>query len=105
MAIAVQAAIVCAIALTGTYVKLAVIANVAILLVYLACCVGAGRLRRLNAGAEGKPFLMPAGGVVPWVAAALMVGLLARAKLDEWLVTGAVAAAASLLFLWRRRHG
>ena len=105
VAIAVQAVVVCAIALTGTYVKLAVVADVAILLVYLACCVGAGRLRRLNAGAEGKPFLMPAGGVVPWVAAALIVGLLARAKLEAWLLTGAVAAAASLMFLWERRRG
>jgi amino acid transporter len=104
VAIAVQAVIVCVIALTGTYVRLALVADVAILLVYLACCVGAGRLRRLDAGAEGQPFLMPAGRVVPWVAAALIVGLLARAKAEAWLLTGAVAAAASLLFLaqWRR---
>lgn len=104
VAIAVQAVIVCAIALTGTYVKLAVVADVAILLVYLACCVGAGRLRRLDVGAEGKPFLMPAGSVVPWVAAALIVGLLARATAAAWLATGAVAAVASLLFLARSRR-
>jgi amino acid transporter len=104
VAIAVQAVIVCAIALTGTYVKLAVVADVAILLVYLACCVGAGRLRRLDVGAEGKPFLMPAGKVVPWVAAALIVGLLARATAGAWLATGAVAAAASLLYLAQARR-
>jgi basic amino acid/polyamine antiporter, APA family len=105
VAIAVQAVVVCAIALTGTYVKLAVVADVAILLVYLACCVGAGRLRRLDVGAEDKPFLMPAGNVVPWLAAALIVGLLARAKAEAWLLTGAVAATASLLFLAQRRRG
>jgi len=105
VAIAVQAVVVCAIALTGTYVKLAVVADVAILLVYLACCVGAGRLRRLDVGADGKPFLMPAGNVVPWLAAALIVGLLARAKAEAWLLTGAVAAVASLLFLVQRRRG
>src|SRR5512143_409211 len=104
VAIAVQAVIVCAIALTGTYVKLAVVADVAILLVYLACCVGAGRLRRLNVGADGKPFLMPAGSVVPWLAAALIVGLLARATATAWLLTGAVAAVASLAFLVRQRR-
>jgi amino acid transporter len=104
VAIAVQAVIVCVIALTGTYVRLALVSNVAILLVYLACCVGAGRLRRLNAGSEGKPFLMPAGAVVPWVAAALIVGLLARATAESWLLTGAVAAAASLVFLARERR-
>ena len=108
VAIAVQAVIVCVIALSGTYVKLALVADVAILLVYLACCVGAGRLRRLNSGAEDQPFLMPAGGVVPWVAAALIVGLLARARPAAWLLTGAVAAAASLAYLAqarRRRSG
>jgi len=105
VAIAVQAVIVCAVALTGTYVRLALMADVAILLVYLACCVGAGRLRRLNAGAAGEPFLMPAGAVVPWVAAALIVGLLALASAEAWLLTGAVAAAASLLYLAQRRRG
>jgi amino acid transporter len=104
VAIAVQAVIVCAIALTGTYVKLAVVADVAILLVYLACCLGAGRLRRLDVGAEGNPFLMPAGAVVPWVAAALIVGLLARATVMAWLLTGGVAAVASLAFLVRQRR-
>jgi len=50
VAIAIQGVIVCAIAITGTYVKLAIMANVAILLVYLACCVGVWRLRQLDAG-------------------------------------------------------
>ena len=104
VAIAAQAIIVCVIAFTGTYVKLAQVANVAVLLVYLACCVGAWRLRRLNAGSESKPFRMPAGEVVPWVAAALMIGLLVRATAEAWLLTVAVAAAASLLFLARERR-
>ena len=104
VAIAAQAIIVCLIALTGTYVRLAQVASVAVLLVYLACCVGAWRLRRLNAGSESKPFLMPAGEVVPWVAAALMIGLLVRATAEAWLLTVAVAAAASLVFLARERR-
>jgi amino acid transporter len=102
VAIAVQGVIVCAIAVTGTYVKLAILADVAILLVYLACCVGAWRLRRLGAGAADKPFTMPAGGVVPWVAAGLILALLARGTAQAWLLTGGVIAAASLAFLWRR---
>src|SRR2546426_5359874 len=43
-AIAIQGVIVCAIAITGTYVKLAIMADVAILLVYLACCLAGWRL-------------------------------------------------------------
>src|SRR2546427_166676 len=50
IAIAIQGVIVCAIAITGTYVKLAIMANVAILLVYLATCLAVWRLRRLDAG-------------------------------------------------------
>src|SRR5437867_3348424 len=99
VAIAIQGVIVCAIATTGTYVKLAIMANVAILLVYLACCLAIVRLRQLDAGAADKPFVMPAGQVVPWVAAGLIVALLARATAQAWLLTGGVMAAASLAFL------
>ncbi|HEY3279848.1 MAG TPA: APC family permease [Gemmatimonadales bacterium] len=99
VAIAVQGVIVCAIAITGTYVKLAIMANVAILLVYLACCVAVWRLRRLDAGVDDKPFVMPGGHIVPWVAAGLIVALLARATAQAWLLTAGVMAAASLAFL------
>jgi len=102
VAIAIEGVIVCVIAITGTYVTLAIVADVAILLVYLACCVGTWRLRRLGAGAADKPFLMPAGRVVPWIAAGLIVALLARATAQAWLLTGGVMAAASLVFLARR---
>src|SRR5213596_1834799 len=99
VAIAIQGVIVCAIAITGTYVRLAIMANVAILLVYLACCLGVWRLRRLDVGAADKPFVMPGGRVVPWVAAGLIVALLARATAQAWLLTGGVVAAASVAFL------
>lgn len=105
VAIAIQAVIVSAIAITGTYVKLAIIADVAILLVYLATCVSVWRLRRIDAGAADRPFVMPAGRIVPWLGAALIVALLARATLQAWLLTGGIVAAASLAFLARRRQG
>src|SRR2546430_906655 len=76
VAIAIQGVIVCAIAITGTYVKLAIMANVAILLVYLACCLGVWRLRRLDAGAADKPFVMPAGRGVPRGAGGVCRGLM-----------------------------
>ena len=103
VAIAIQGVIVCALALTGTYVTLAIMANVAILLVYLACCLAVWRLRRLDVSADGKPFIMPGGRVVPWVGAGLIVALLAQAAAKEWLITGGVVAVASLAFFVRRR--
>ena len=104
VAIAVQVVIVCAIAITGAYVKLAVLANVPILLVYFGCCLAVWRLRRLDVGGEApdKPFVMPGGRVVPWLGAGMIVGLLATATRQEWLVTGGVMAAASIGFLTRR---
>jgi len=105
VAIAIQAVVVCVIAVTGTYVRLALMADVALLIVYLACCVGEGRLRQLNGRSEGEPFLMPAGRVVPWLAAALIIGLLARATTEAWLLTAAVVVLASLLFGARRGWG
>ncbi len=103
VAIAAQAIVVCAIALTGTYVRLAIIASLAILLVYLACCVAAAWLRRKNIGAESQPFRMPVGAVVPWVAGALLVFLMATATLTAWLLTVGVVALASLGYVARRR--
>lgn len=103
VAIAIQGVIVCALAISGTYVTLAIMANVAILLVYLACCLAVWRLRRLDVGGAGKPFIMPGGRVVPWVGAGLIVALLAQAAAKEWLVTGGVVAVASLAFFVRRR--
>ena len=102
VAIAIQAVIVCAIALTGTYVKLAIMANVPILLVYFGCCLAVWRLRQLDTGAAERPFVMPGGRVVPWLAAGLIVALLATATWQAWLVTGGVMAVASLAFLARR---
>ena len=105
VAIAVQAVIVFAIALTGTYVNLAIKADVAILLVYLSCCIGAWRLRQLNVAAEGgTPFRMPGGAVVPWLAAALIVGLLIRGSAEAWLLSLGVVVVASLGFLAQQRR-
>ena len=99
IAIWAQGVIVTAIALTGTYVKLAVMANVPILLVYLGCCLAVWQLRRRDVGAAGQPYVMPGGRVVPWVGAGLIVALLATATRQDWLATGGVMAAASLAFI------
>ena len=50
VAIVAQAAIVIVLATTGTFEELAIIANVATLVVYAACCVAVLVLRRLESG-------------------------------------------------------
>ncbi len=102
VAIVVQAVVVCAIALTGTYVELAIVSASAVLLVYLACTVAAAMLRRRDIRSDGEPFRMPAGGIVPWVAAALIVWLMTQATTKAWLLTGGVVALATLVYAVRR---
>jgi hypothetical protein len=46
---------------------------------------------------------MPGGSVVPWLAAALILGLLSRANAHAVLPTAAVVALAALGYLARRR--
>src|SRR5258705_4059753 len=108
VAIAIQGVIVCAIAITGTYVKLAIMANVSILLVYLGCCFAVWRLRRLGVGAATNPFVMPGGRVVPWVAAGLILALLVRATGGGWVLTGGGRGGARgrvVINVRRRRSG
>src|SRR5256886_11508195 len=95
VAIAIQGVIVCAIAINGTYVKLAIMANVAILLVYLGCCLAVWRLRRLDVGAADKPFVMPGGRVGPWGAAGLCRGLAGGGSGAAGVVTAGVSGPAS----------
>ncbi|HEY6224564.1 MAG TPA: APC family permease [Gemmatimonadales bacterium] len=102
IAIVIQAIVVCIIALGVTYVQLAIISSSAVLLVYLACAVAAARLRQKDIRSDGEPFRMPAGTVVPWAAAALIVWLLHTATALAWLLTGGVVALASLGYLARR---
>ena len=105
VAIIVQAAIAFVLAASGTFLKLVKLANVSVLLLYLACCIAAWELRRRDVRAGGLPFRVPAGGVVPWVASAVIVAMLASATADELLVVGvALAAAAAIFFATRGRR-
>lgn len=111
-AIVVQATIVTILAATGSFERLALIANGSVLLVYAACCVATADLRRRDVrsavGAEtgGVPFEVPAAGVVPWLALGIIIGLLATLQLAEWAAVVATVVVAGLVYAiarWRRR--
>jgi len=63
VAIATQSALVCALAITSSFAKLAILANVSVLLMYGACCVASWELRRRNVSQGGTPFRVP----LPWL--------------------------------------
>lgn len=102
-AIAVQSLLTLALALSGTFEKLAILANVSALALYLGCALAAWRLRRMGVTAGGTPFRIPLGGAAPWLACAVIVWLLTSLTRGEWIAFAVTAAAAAALYPIRRR--
>jgi amino acid transporter len=104
-AIVAQTALVAALAITGSFERLAIIANASVLLVYVACCLAADRLRRLDVRAGGLPFRVPAAAFVPWLALGAIAWLLKSLKLSEWLAVLIALLVAVPLYWWARARG
>ncbi|QJR35411.1 APC family permease [Gemmatimonas groenlandica] len=104
IAIALQLAVTCTLAITSGFGPLAIIANVAALLVYFACAVAALELRRRNVQSGGIPFRVPGAGVVPILACVVIIGLLTSITLAEWTSILVTAAVASGLYVLSYRH-
>ena len=88
-----------ALALFAQFERLAVAANVTVLLVYAACCLAAAELRRRDVRSGGIPFRVPAGAVVPWLALVVIAWLLWGLRAEEWRAAGLVVAAAVVVYL------
>jgi amino acid transporter len=89
-AIVVQSAIALALAISGTFEKLAILANVSALALYFGCALASWKLR--------------GGGVVlvPWLACGVIVWLLTGLTRDEWIAFVACLAAATPFYLLTR---
>lgn len=98
VAIAVQSVIVLALAISGTFEELAILANLSTLLLYAACALAAWELRRRNVQAGGIPFRVPAAGLVPFLALAVIAWMLTSIERDEWMVVGGVIVVAVVIF-------
>ena len=101
IAIIVYAALSCAVALSGSFRVLAVLSAVGILVVDLACCLAVLELRRRDVRAEGVPFRVGGGPVVPLLACAVVIWLLTSARGVEFLAAAGVVVIASLFYLLR----
>ena len=104
VAIATQSALVCLLAITSGFERLAILANLVTLLLYAGCCLAAWRLAQRDAAGEGT-----AGGaskrsgvtrtaVVALAACAVIGWMLTSITAAEWQVTFAMLLAASLLY-------
>src|SRR4029453_2022719 len=91
-----------ALSISGTFEKLAVLSNVAVLLMYLLCCASCWVLVQRDVRADGaQPFNFPGMKIVPALAILAIIWILRHATTREFIVTGIVLAAASILYLIR----
>ena len=104
IAITGYAAVSCAVALSGSFRVLAVLSAVGILFVDLACCLAVLELRRRDVRAEGAPFRIAGGPIVPLLACAVVIWLLTSARTVEFLAAAGVLVIAALLYLLRRQR-
>ena len=107
VAIIIQSVVVAALAIVSRFEQLAVIANLASLLLYLGCIVSAWELRRRNVSADdGKPPLtLPFGPLVHLLAAGVIVFMLSSITRVEWAMVAVVLIVASVLFAISRMFG
>jgi amino acid transporter len=101
VAIIVHAVIAWALASIGSFGVLVLLANVALLVSYLLCCLAAIELRRRNVQTGGSPFVPPGGPLVPALACVVVLWLLSHATAQEFAVTAGAVLVAGLLFAWR----
>jgi APA family basic amino acid/polyamine antiporter len=105
VAIIAQAVICGGLAITSSFGRLAVLATVSTLVLYLLCCVAAWMLRRRDVRVEGAvPFTVPGGPIAPVLAVAVVTWLLSSATAREFLIVGAVLVGGAILFAVSGAH-
>jgi amino acid transporter len=102
VAIITYAAIAFALSFSSSFQRLAVLSNMAVLLLYILCCLAALELNRRDVRSDGAPFTFRGSSLIPVAGIIFIVWVLAHATKDEFMITGACLVAASLLFLIRR---
>ena len=103
VAIVTQCAIVLVLATTSTFERLAILANLSILVLYATCCVATWQLRRMDVRGGGTPFRVPMPGLVIVLACAVIAWMLTSVTAGEWLAFAIALVVGGGLFLLRRR--
>jgi APA family basic amino acid/polyamine antiporter len=101
VAIITYATLAFALSLSGTFEKLAVLSNVAVLLMYLLCCAACWILVQRDVRTDGKPFSFPGMQIMPVLAIIAIIWILTHATLWQFEVNGIVLALASIVYLMR----
>jgi amino acid transporter len=100
LAIATQSTLVCLLAVTSGFERLAILANLVTLLLYAGCCLAAWELARRDPALVGDSALRRwRVTVAPFAACATIAWLLTSITWHEWRVTVLLLGAATLVFL------
>jgi amino acid transporter len=83
VAIVVYTAIAFALSISGSFEKMAVLSNVAVLLMYLLCCVACFVLMKRDVRADGEPLKFPGMMVVPVLAVAADLWILLQSAMNQ----------------------
>lgn len=103
VAIVAQCTIVLVLAITSSFERLAILANLSILVLYGACCLATWQLRRRDVRSGGIPFRVPFPGVAMVLAVAVIVWMLTEVTLAEWAAFGVALGVGCVVFLFRRK--
>jgi APA family basic amino acid/polyamine antiporter len=111
VAIITYAALAFALSVSGTFEKLAVLSNVAVLLMYFLCCAGCWVLLKRDFRSDGEPFTFPGMKIVPVLAIIVIIWILGQSAVSETsigsdtraglLLAAEVLAAASVYYFAR----
>lgn len=101
VAILLQCAIVLVLAITSTFERLAILANLSGLVVYGTCCLATWQLRRRDVRAGGTPFRVPAPALIVVLACLVIGWMLTSVRLAEWTAFAIVLGVAAVIFMFR----
>jgi APA family basic amino acid/polyamine antiporter len=103
-AIVLQSMLALALALSGTFENLAILANVSALGLYLGCALAAWRLRLPTGQGQGTALGVSQAGVLPAVTCLVIVWLLTGLTRNEWVAVSVCLALATAVYLGARRR-
>jgi len=103
IAIMVYVAISLMLALSGSFERMLILANISALLVYFGVATAAWELRRRDVRSHGAPFIAPGGSLIPVLSCVIIVAVIvATVSWVEVLAVAAVMAAATAAHAFRR---
>lgn len=89
-------------ALSGSFVWLAVMSTLVRMITYIVCIAALPRLQKVTEPIDGQ-FTLPGGPAIPVVALVLCLWLISYVSLEAWLTTLVYMGFGTLLYAWSKR--